>query len=130
MKRVRAWWASTMALLALAPGLAAAADDSPRWSVSAQALSAWFKNSPTPVPLITDSYADAPGVNVLLGGGSVNTGAHGGLRLAAGYRIDSRLSVELVGRHVAQRSVWRSVRAWVSASKASTAMSRLSALET
>ena len=34
--------------------------------MSAEALFAWFKSSPTPVPIITDNYFDAPGVNVLL----------------------------------------------------------------
>jgi hypothetical protein len=31
-----------------------------RWSVSAELLYAWFKHSPTPVPIITDSYLDDP----------------------------------------------------------------------
>jgi hypothetical protein len=31
------------------------------------------KSSPTSVPIITDNYADVPGVNVCLGGGSVDT---------------------------------------------------------
>lgn len=108
MSRTRALLASTMAALVLAPG-SAAADDGPRWSLAAQALSAWFKNSPTPVPLITDSLADASGVNVLLGGGAVNTGARGGLRLALTYRVDREIAVEFSGNHVAQRSRSRRV---------------------
>ena len=84
-----------------------------RWSVSAEALFSWFKSSPTPVPIITDSYADAPGVNVLLGGGSVDTNPNAGFRLTGAYRVDSRLGVELTGfyipiaQHVEQRELHR-----------------------
>lgn len=109
MRRLLALLAWAAAVLAQAPGPAAAADADPRWSMSAQALSLRLKDSPTPVPLITDSYADAPGVNVLLGGGAVNTGAQGGLRLAVGYRIDPRLTVEMNVMQVAQASRTRSV---------------------
>ena len=44
-------------------------------SVTVEALYVWFKASPTPVPLITDDYANAPAVNVLLGGGTLDTNA-------------------------------------------------------
>ena len=80
-----------------------------RWSVSAEALFAWFKSSPTPVPIITDSYADAPGVNVLLGGGTVDTNPNAGFKLTGAYRVDSRLGVELSGFYVPTRSTTSSV---------------------
>jgi Putative beta barrel porin-7 (BBP7) len=93
---------------ALAQGAPAPMADS-RWSVSAEALFAWFKSSPTPVPIITDSYADDPGVNVLLGGGSVDTNPNPGLRLTGAYRIDSRLGVELSGFYIPTRRTSSSV---------------------
>jgi hypothetical protein len=75
-----------------------------RWSVGAEALFAWFKSSPTPVPIITDNYADAPGVNVFLGGGSTDTNPNAGLRLTGAYRLDSRVGVELAGFYIPSRS--------------------------
>ena len=80
-----------------------------RWSVSAELLYAWFKHSPTPVPIITDSYLDDPGVNVLLGGGSMDTNPNAGLKLTGTYRIDSRMGVELSGFYIPNRSTSRSV---------------------
>lgn len=75
-----------------------------RWSVSAEALFAWFKNSPTPVPIITDSYADDPNVNVLLGGGTMDTNPNYGFKLTGAYRFDNRLGVELAGFYIPSRS--------------------------
>jgi hypothetical protein len=75
-----------------------------RWSLSAEALFAWFKSSPTPVPIITDSYLDAPGVNVLLGGGSVDTNPNAGFRITGAYRVDSRLGDEVSGSYIPTRS--------------------------
>jgi hypothetical protein len=80
-----------------------------RWSVSAELLYAWFKHSPTPVPVITDSYLDDPAVNVLLGGASMNTNANPGFRLTGTYRIDSRMGVELSGFYIPNRSTSSSV---------------------
>jgi hypothetical protein len=61
------------------------------------------------VPIITDNYADAPGVNVLLGGGSVDTNPNAGFRLTGTYRIDSRMGVELTGFYIPSRSTSSSV---------------------
>ena len=87
-----------MALLASAVTSEALAQATPapvgvdsRWSVSAEAIFAWFKHSPTPVPIIADSYIIAPDVNVLLGGGSVHTHPNAGLKISGNYRVDSRL---------------------------------------
>ena len=77
--------------------------------MSAEALFAWFKSSPTPVPIITDNYIDAPGVNVLLGGGSVDTNPNAGFKLTGAYRIDSGLGVELTGFYIPTRSTSSSV---------------------
>jgi len=88
---------------------AAPAADASRWSLSAEALFAWFKKSPTPVPIITDTYADAPDVNVLLGGGSVDTNPNAGFRLTGAYRVDSRLGFEVTGFYIPTRSTTSSV---------------------
>ena len=111
MKRVAlvALLASTATGAALAQGTAALMGGDSRWSVSAEALFAWFKSSPTPVPIITDSYFDAPGVNVLLGGGSVDTNPNAGLKITGAHRIDSRLGVELAGFYIPTRSTSSSV---------------------
>jgi Putative beta barrel porin-7 (BBP7) len=101
--------ASTWTGAALAQGAPAPMDSASRWSFSAEALFAWFKSSPTPVPIITDSYVDAPGVNVLLGGGSVDTNPNAGFKLTGAYRIDSDLGVELTGFYIPTRSTSSSV---------------------
>jgi hypothetical protein len=101
--------ASTATDAALAQGAAATMAGDSRWSVRAEALFAWFESSPTPVPIITDSYADAPGVNVLLGGGSVDTNPNAGFKLTGTYRVDSRLGVELTGFYIPTRSTSGSV---------------------
>jgi hypothetical protein len=108
--------AALVALLASTATGAALAQEAPaqtagdsRWSVSAEALLAWFKSSPTPVPIITDNYLDAPGVNVLLGGGSVDTNPNAGLKITGTYRIDSSVGVELTGFYIPTRSTSNSV---------------------
>ena len=106
---VLALLASVVSGVALAQGTSAPMGSESRWSVSAEALFAWFKSSPTPVPIITDSYVDAPGVNVFLGGGSVDTNPNAGFKLTGAYRIDSRLGVELSGFYIPTRRTSSSV---------------------
>jgi hypothetical protein len=106
---VAAILASTTTGTALAQGAPAPMGGERRWTVSAEALFAWFKSSPTPVPIITDSYADAPGVNVFLGGGSVDTNPNAGFKVTGAYRIDSRLGLELSGFYIPTRSTSSSV---------------------
>ncbi len=106
---VLALLASVVSGVALAQGTSAPMGSESRWSVSAEVLFAWFKSSPTPVPIITDSYVDAPGVNVFLGGGSVDTNPNAGFKLTGAYRIDSRLGVELSGFYIPTRRTSSSV---------------------
>jgi len=101
--------ASAAAGAALGQGVPAPWTSDNRWSVSAEALFAWFKSSPTPVPIITDYYLDAPGANVLLGGGTVDTNPNAGFRITGAYRIDSRLGVELTGFYIPTRTTSSSV---------------------
>lgn len=102
-------WTLTATGVALAQGTSTPVASDSRWSVSAEALFAWFKSSPTPVPIITDSYADAPGVNVLLGGGSVDTNPNAGFRITGAYRIDNRLGLEVTGFYIPSRTTSSSV---------------------
>ena len=80
-----------------------------RGSVTVEALYVWFKASPTPVPLITDDYANAPAVNVLLGGGTLDTNANPGFRVTGTWALDSRRSLEGIVFFVPDRSTDRSV---------------------
>ncbi len=96
--------ASSATGAALAQGAPVPMGSDGRWSVSAEALFAWFKSSPTPVPIITDSYLDAPGVNILLGGGSVDSNPNAGFRITGAYRVDSRIGVEAGGFYIPTRS--------------------------
>jgi hypothetical protein len=101
--------ASTWTGATLAQGAPAPTDGPSQWSISAEVLFAWFKSSPTPVPIITDNYADAPNVNVLLGGRSVDTNPNAGFKLTGAYRFDSRVGVELTGFYIPARSTSGSV---------------------
>ena len=73
---------SSGAAMAQTPGAAAQAGP---FSVSAEALVWWFKDSPAPVPLVTDNFIGQPGTKVLLGGQDLDTGANPGFRVSAGY---------------------------------------------
>ncbi|MEP7330245.1 MAG: BBP7 family outer membrane beta-barrel protein [Betaproteobacteria bacterium] len=101
--------ASAMTGAALAQGTPAPMREDIRWSVRAEALFARLKSSPTPVPIITDSYVNAPGVNVLLGGGTVDTNPNAGFRITGTYRVDSRIGVELSGFYIPTRTTSGSV---------------------
>jgi hypothetical protein len=108
-RAVVALLASTATGAALAQGAPAPMASESRWSLSAEALFAWFKKSPTPVPIITDNYLDAPGVDVLLGGGAMDTNPNAGFRITGAYRIDSRMGVELTGFYIPTRTTSSSV---------------------
>lgn len=101
--------ASAMAGAALAQGTPAPIRDDSRWAVRAETLFGWFKKSPTPVPIITESYVDAPGVNVLLGGGSLDTNPNAGFKITGAYRMDSGLRIELSGFYIPTRTTSSSV---------------------
>jgi hypothetical protein len=61
------------------------------------------------VPIITDSYADDPGVAVLLGGGEVDTNPNTGFKLTGTYRVDRLWGIELIGFYIPTRSTTSSV---------------------
>jgi len=72
--------------------------------LGAEALIWWFKDSPTPVPLVTDGLIGDPDTHVLLGGGNVNTGANPGFRITAGYGLRDRTALEANFFYIPSRS--------------------------
>ncbi len=104
-----------LGLLPLAHGMASAQTGSTApvtsgpFSVSAEALVWWFKDSPTPVPLITNGLLDEPGTKVLLGGGDLNTNPNPGFRVTAGYALNERWGLEGSYFYITPRSTSHSV---------------------
>lgn len=80
-----------------------------RFSISAEALLWWFKNSPAPVPLVTDGLVGQPGTKTFLGGEDLDTSANPGFRLTAGYAFTERWGVEGSFFYIPSRSTSRSV---------------------
>jgi len=64
------------------------------WRLGVEALRWRFKESPMPVPLVTDGYAGRPDTRTFLGGQDLDTGGNPGLRLAAHYALDRRRGLE------------------------------------
>ena len=79
------------------------------FSLSAEALLWWFKDSPAPVPLVTDGIIGQPGTSVLLGGKDLDTGANPGFRLTAGYAANERWGLEGSFFYITPRSASNSV---------------------
>jgi hypothetical protein len=73
-------------------------------SVGAEALAWWFSNSPTPTPIIADDVFGPSDTRILLGGGDVDTGTHGAVRVKASYAPDARFGVEGNFLYVDRRS--------------------------
>src|SRR2546428_8254004 len=61
-----------------------------RLSISAEALVWWMKDSPAPPPLVSTGVVGRPGTPVLVSGEELNTQAHPGLRVTAGYWVTER----------------------------------------
>jgi hypothetical protein len=81
----------------------------PAWSISAEALSWWFKASPAPAPLVTDGLVGQPATHVFLGGRDLDTNPNPGLRLTAGYMVTERRGWEGSVFYMPPRSTSRSV---------------------
>lgn len=107
MKRV------TLLAVALALGLSGVASaQGPATGLygSAEYLLWWTKDSPVPVPLVTDDVL-GPGTRVLLGGDDVDLGHRNGARFTVGYQLGADWAVEAVGFFLATGSDRRSVSA-------------------
>jgi hypothetical protein len=122
MARIAPWAVAVRAVVALAatgivgtagaqsaPGAGAAPFADGRGTVTAEVLYAWFKASPTPVPLITDNTYGLPATNVLLGGGTIDTNPNAGFRVTGTYALPGAWGLEGTGFYVPSRSTSRSV---------------------
>jgi hypothetical protein len=94
-------------------GIAAAqtpAPDSGRLYGRAEYLLWWTKNSPTPVPLVSDDVL-GPGTRVLLGGEDIDLGHRNGARFTLGYWLtgDRAWGVEATGFFLATATERRGV---------------------
>jgi hypothetical protein len=75
---------------------------------SAEYLLWWMKDSPAPVPLVTDDVL-GPGTRVLLGGDDIGLGGRNGARFTLGYRLNPDWAVEAVGFFLSTGTESRSV---------------------
>jgi hypothetical protein len=79
------------------------------FSISAEALVWFFKESPTPVVIISDGPLDSPDTKILLGGGDLDTNPNPGLRVTAGYGLSERWGIEGSVLYIPKRSTSQSV---------------------
>jgi len=79
------------------------------FSISAEALLWWMKNSPAPPPLVSTGILGQPGTNMLLGGEDLNTNVHPGLRVTAGYWEKERWGLEASVLYLSSQSTSQSV---------------------
>jgi hypothetical protein len=99
-------WAQTGDLLSAPPPRPARAES---FSISAEALLWWIKDSPAPPPLASTGVLGQPGTVVLLGGKELNTHEHAGLRVTAGYWVREAWGLEASTFYLPSRSTSRSV---------------------
>jgi hypothetical protein len=74
------------------------------FSLGAEALIWWLKDSPTPTPIVTDGLIGQPATNVLLGGGDQNTNTNYGFRVTAGWAFSARYGVDANFFYIDKRS--------------------------
>jgi hypothetical protein len=103
--------AATLVSAALAAGAVAAqspstnaADKPLKVMAGVELMSWWFQGSPTPVPVVTDGLYGAPGTNVLLGGGTVDTNPNPGLRLSLTYVPNQKTGIDFNWLYVRERT--------------------------
>ena len=100
--------AAALALVLLAMGTATAQTPA-AFTIGAEALLWWLKDSPAPVPLVTDGLRDRPGTRIFLGGEDVDANPLPGFRLGAGYAFSDRWGVESSFFYLTPRTTERSV---------------------
>ena len=83
--------------------------DAEPFSISAEALLWWMKDSPAPPPLVSTGILGQPGTKVLLGGEDLNTHEHPGLRVTASYWSRQKWGLEASAFYLPSRSISRSV---------------------
>lgn len=74
------------------------------WRLGVEALRWRFKESPIPVPLVTDGYVGRPDTKTFLGGQDLDTGGNPGLRLSGDYVLDGRRGLEANVFHFKSRA--------------------------
>jgi hypothetical protein len=77
--------------------------------VGVEAIAFWLRDTPAPVPLVTNLIAGAPTTQTYLGGQDLSVGATGGMRLTASYALSNRSSLEGNFFFIPYRSTTRSV---------------------
>jgi hypothetical protein len=99
----------------LGSGMAAAQTGSPSsptagpFTISAEALLWWLKDSPAPTPLVSDGPIDRPGTRIFLGGEDLDANPLPGFRVGAGYALSDRWGVEGSFFYLPTRTTTRSV---------------------
>jgi hypothetical protein len=101
-------WAILGFSVGIAGAQAAGTVQAGSFSVSAEALLWWFKDSPTP-PLVTSGILGEPGTRVLLGGDDIDTDPNPGFRLSAAYAPSPAWGVETSVFYIPTRSTHRTV---------------------
>lgn len=69
----------------------------------------WLKDTPAPVPLVTNLIAGTPSTQTYLGGQDLSVGAGGGARITASYALSARTSLEGNLFFMPERSTSKSV---------------------
>lgn len=103
-------WANALSAQAKDPTPPAGSGSTPPFSISAEALLWWMKDSPAPPPLVSTGTLGQPGTTVLLGGKDLNTDEHPGLRVTAAYWERERWGLETSVFYLPSRSTSHSVR--------------------
>jgi hypothetical protein len=101
--------AVAIACLLVAP--AAAWGQSEPFSLTAEALVWWMKDSPAPPPLVSTGVLGQPGTRTLLGGEAIDTPVQPGLRMTAGYWLTERWGLEASAFYLPTVSTSQSVGA-------------------
>lgn len=83
--------------------------DAEPFSLSAEFLLGWIKDSAAPPPLVSTGILGQPGTKVLLGGEDLNTHEHPGLRVTAGYWVREKWGIEASTFYLPSLSISRSV---------------------
>ena len=77
--------------------------------VGVEALVWWLRDTPAPVPLVTNLIAGTPATQTYLGGQDLSVGASGGMRIFASYALSDRSGLEGNVFFIPYRSTSRSV---------------------
>ncbi len=77
--------------------------------VSVEAIAWWLRDTPAPVPLVTNLIVGSPATQTYLGGQALSVGTTGGMRITGSYALSDRLNLEGNFLFVPYRSTTSSV---------------------